>query len=178
MARAGGGLVPQSTKPLARARSQSAGGTQEHQQGLPSPGPLVRQRSQGPPVGGLVRQKSTRPQRKCRSMTDVFERQKKACFPKAPDLDLAEPPELFGAAASSSIGSPIGLVSPTGAAGGSRVMERDDMIFAGLFDGHGGDGCARFLQQQFYRNLSREISYRCIQDLHSKACSANAAPIE
>jgi hypothetical protein len=139
LARAGGVLVPQQRpKITVRARSSSTGAMQVKTQELLSPRPLARQQSQGPP-GGLVRQKSTRPQRKCRSMTDVFEQQHK----KPLELGLAAPtdPELFDSgvpAASSSIGSPIGQVSPvlTGALG-CRMLEQDDMIFAGLFDGHG-----------------------------------------
>merc|ERR550537_1385536 len=183
LARAGGVLVPQQrTKITVRARSSSAGAMQVKTQELVSPRPLARQQSQGPPVGGLVRQKSTRPQRKCRSMTDVFEQQQK----KPLELGLAAPaadPELFDSSAPatiSSIGSPIGQVSPvsTDASVGCRILEQDDMIFAGLFDGHGGDECARFLQQNFYRNLSREISYRT-QRLHGNTRSPDtAAPIE
>jgi len=105
-------------------------------------------------------------------MTDIFAQQN-AQARKGPDLDLVAPPELFGAETNSSVGSPVGPVTPTD--GGSHAMERDDMIFAGLFDGHGGDECARFLQQRFYRNLSREISYRCTQNLHGDAGSADAA---
>merc|ERR550537_1624917 len=183
LARAGGVLVPQQrTKITVRARSSSAGAMQVKTQELVSPRPLARQQSQGPPVGGLVRQKSTRPQRKCRSMTDVFEQQQK----KPLKLGLAAPaadPELFDSSAPatiSSIGSPIGQVSPvsTDASVGCRILEQDDMIFAGLFDGHGGDECARFLQQNFYRNLSREIAFRCLRDLHDATRSADAAPFE
>lgn len=43
----------------------------------------------------------------------------------------------------------------------------------------GGDECARFLQQNFYRNLSREISFRRLRDMHESSSSADvAAPIE
>ena len=141
LARAGGVLVPQQrTKITARARSSSTGAMVQTQD-LLSPRPLARQQSQGPPpVTGLVRQKSNRPQRKCRSMTDMFEQHQKK--PLGLGLAVAVDPELFDSkcpASCSSIGSPIGQVSPvsTGAAAGCRLLEQDDMIFAGLFDGHG-----------------------------------------
>eukprot|EP01046_Picozoa_sp_COSAG06_P060400 COSAG06_NODE_12836_length_1322_cov_4.421096_2_plen_313_part_01 len=36
-------------------------------------------------------------------------------------------------------------------------------LISGLIWSTGGDGCARFLQQNFYRNLAREISHRRLQ---------------
>ena len=197
-ARAGGVLVPQPTgrevqMQRGRARSSSAGQMQVETPGLPSPRTLPCQLSQrqteteraGPPAGGLVRQKSTRPlavsmQRKCRSMTDVFEQQQHKHLSRTiSELELASPPgaELFGGGAasrSSSVGGPIGQISPvstdaTEEERAARLLEQDDLIFAGLFDGHGGDECARFLQQNFYRNLSREIAFRCLRDSFSVA---------
>ena len=153
LARAGGVLVPQQrTKITVRARSSSTGAMEVKMQELLSPRPLARQQSQGPPITvGLVRQKSTRPQRKCRSMTDVFEQHQK----KPSEVGLAAPvdPDVFdsnGPTSSSSIGSPIGHVSPVSmdATAGCRLLEQDDMIFAGLFDGHGESANDRLVPTQ------------------------------
>ena len=170
----GGVLVPQRTKTTTRARSSSTGHMQPQQdQQRPPPSPIMRQRSQGPPTG-LVRQKSTRPQRKCRSMTDVYGMQRQqqrqlqtlaeqaqarthAASPASP---LGSPSDVStgsaSAATSMDMESPAaGASGASGASGGllsecPPLLEQEDMIFAGLFDGHGTSTLSTSTSTMYY----------------------------
>ena len=131
--RSGGVLVPQRTKTTTRARSSSTGHMKVEQ---PPASPLVSQKSQGPPTG-LVRQKSTRaPQRKCRSLSDVYGLKPLStaalCSTETP------PPEPLSSPGPEAAG--VGMIEraePPSPVGNTPLVEQDDMIFAGLFDGHG-----------------------------------------
>lgn len=133
--RSGGVLVPQRTKTTTRARSSSTGHTKVEQP--PPASPLVSQKSQGPATG-LVRQKSTPSgQRKSRSMTDVYGFKPKPLSSAA--LCTADPPvpEPLSSPGPEAAGVRMMGSTETSLAGDTPLLEQDDMIFAGLFDGHG-----------------------------------------